>query len=168
MRAGGSIKGRVVDALTSKGTQADIMRTVRDDATGQQVVTFADADGSFIVQGLAAGVYDLGVRGASGGVCVLRGVVVQAGTETSGLLLRLSPGGRVRVRNASKDGFLIYRVVSEGVVIASDGVGAGGASETTAPVGKVMIEVEWPPTKVESKEVNISVDEVMDVVFGNP
>jgi hypothetical protein len=91
---------------------------------------------------------------------------VQAGVETRDLIVTLTAAAKLRVIYAGKDGYLQYRVSSEGTTCAGDGIPAGGKSETVVPSGHLVIECQWPPKGSETKAIDIAVGEEKELVVG--
>jgi hypothetical protein len=166
LKTGGSIRGTVLDGVTGKGCVAEITYAIRDHSDQGFGMMNSKEDGTFQIGGLNPGTYDLAARASGQRVGVLRGVSVQAGIETRDLILTVAPGARLRVRYAGKEGYLHYRVLSQGTTIAGDGVAAGGSSETAVPSGRLVVECQWPGTASETKEIEVAVGEEKELVFG--
>jgi hypothetical protein len=130
----------------------------------------AGDDGTFRFEGLPPGAYCLAARASGRRVGLLRDVSVLAGRELGDLVVTLVPGAEVRIKYAGKDGYIHYRIASDGVTVAGDGVPAGGSSETPVPAGRLVIECmrmgsdqEWT---VETQEIDLAVGEEKELVFG--
>jgi protocatechuate 3,4-dioxygenase beta subunit len=166
LQAGGTISGVVMDPRTGTGCQAELTFALRGNSADNWMGTNSGSDGSFKVEGLRPGTYDIAARGPGDGAALMRGVVVQAGGETGGQMLNLSPGARLRIRYAGHEGFLNYSFKCDGVIVSGDGVEAGHFSETVAPAGHIVLDAHWPPNSTDTKEMDITAGEEKEVVFG--
>jgi hypothetical protein len=166
LRAGGIVRGTVVDKLSGKTSRAEITYSVNARTDKEIGMLDSQEDGTFKVSGLEPGTYDLAARASGSRVGVLRGITVQAAIETRDLVVILEPGATLRLRYAGKKGYLQYRVVSEGTVIAGDGLPAGATSETAVPPGRIVVECGWPDAQSEKREVEVSAGEHKELVFG--
>lgn len=169
LRAGGSISGIIVDGATGRACAATLTLGLRGLAD-QGLTMFENGEdeenGAFQLDGLAPGVYDISARASGQRVGILRGVVVQAGIDTSKLVVTLAPGATLRVKYAGKDRFLSYRILSEGVPVAGDGIQAGGSKEIVVPSGRLTIECRSTGESSETKEIELAVGEQKELVFG--
>jgi carboxypeptidase family protein len=164
LRAGGRLSGTIRDGATGRASEAEVTY-VRAEAPEGWGMTRTKEDGSFLIEGCVPGTYSLSVRASGQRVGMLRDVSVRAGAETGDLVVILAPGALLRVKYAGNQGYLQYRVVSEGMTIAGDGVPAGGSSEIVVPSGRSLLECEWAGT-AESQEIELAVGEEKEVVVG--
>src|SRR5262249_24866921 len=149
------LRGTIVDGATGKACPGEITFAVIDRSAQGFGMTPSGEDGTFHVEGLTEGTYDLTARASGQRVGVLRGISVQAGIETHDLVFSLVPGAKLRVRYAGKVGYLQYQVLSEGTTFAGDGLAAGHAAETPIPSGHLVVECHWPPNSSETKEIDV-------------
>lgn len=164
LTAGARLSGTVLDAATGKGCAAELMFGRADqpkDFGGMST----EADGTFRIEGLAPGTYDLAALASGERVGLLRGVSVSSGSEASALVVSLVPGARLRLKYAGNEGVLRFSVSSSGVAIARDGIPAGGTEETVVPSGLLLVECRWAD-RSESVELELRVGEEKELVFG--
>lgn len=139
LRLGGSLRGTVRDGATDRASEASLAYA-RVGGDGSWFLGETKEDGSFLLERLLPGTYDLAAR-ASGMRCgLLREVVVVAGAETGPLELLLEPGAHLRVRYAGAQDHVQYQVRFEGAIVAGDGVPAGSVAETAVPAGRIVVE----------------------------
>jgi len=169
----------VVLRLLPAGT---LRGTVRDGATGEVVAATVDyvrvgdegagmaecGDGHFRLGGLEPGTYELCARASGMRIGRLGGLVVRSGEETRDLELRLEPGARLRVKFAGSEGHLRYRVLCDGVIVADDGMQAGGTSETVVPGGRIVVESFKRPDVRARQELVLVAGEEREVVLDDP
>jgi hypothetical protein len=118
------------------------------------------------VEGLEPGTYHLIARGEKGGVALLRNVLLRAGVEPDELTVTLSTGARLRIRNEAKEGSMFYSVRQEGVRLAGSVLRPGHSEETEVTPGHVLIEISWPPSASEVRELDLGAGEEKEVGFG--
>jgi hypothetical protein len=172
LEAGGSLEGTILDGSTGEGCAGRVTLAPCDSPDQRWWASDAREDGAFRVEGLPPGTYCLAARASGERVGVLRGVSVRAGSETAGLVIALAPGAALRLKYAGKDGYLQYRIVSDGVTVAGDGVPAGATSATAVPAGRLVVECRWPRAgserdpALETREIDLGVGEDAELVFG--
>jgi protocatechuate 3,4-dioxygenase beta subunit len=170
LRAGGGLSGTIRDGATGAGCAGQLTVASCDSPEGWQMRE-AEKDGAFRFDGLTPGTYCIAARASGRRVGLLRNVSVLAGGELGDLVVTLVPGAGVRIKYAGKDGYIHYRIISDGVTVAGDGVPAGGSSDTAAPAGRLVIECMRigldQETTVETKEIDLAVGEEKELVFGD-
>jgi hypothetical protein len=163
-RAGSAATGRVVDAKTKEPCRANV--AVASRASKSIMMLECEADGVFRFKGLEPGPCDLGAHTEDGRAGILRGVELTSGSQIEGLVIEVSPGAHVRVRNESKAHVVSVNVLSQGVPVSLDGVEPGTSHVFVAPAGHVT--VRFQAIKVEGKperELDLAVGEEKEVVF---
>jgi len=138
LRPGATLSGRVIDAGTGEG----VASTIAISQPGQKADIYfvrSKADGSFEHCGLLPGTYALAATLPDGRAGILRGVDVGAGSKSSGLVLSVRAGARLRVRYAGGQSFASVTVEQDGVCFTSDGVEKGTSKLFTAPAGAVRV-----------------------------
>jgi len=153
--AGGALNGKVIDEKTNAPCSAYIAVTPRTATSGISVQQAHD-DGAFRAQGLEPGTYDLAASTEDARVGVLRGVEIKGGAETKDLVLKVSPGARVRVRYSGKASSGSCHIVSDGVIVGLDGLENGTTKTFTAPAGRIQVQFTLFQPKREHNARSIS------------
>jgi hypothetical protein len=161
VRVGGSLRGKTLDGATGKGCMSRLFCS----SAGSFVVPATDEDGTFQIENLLPGTYDL-VATSGQRIGVLRGLAVRAGTGTDGLIVTLMPGALLRLKHAGKEDSLRYRITSEGALIAWGRLRPGGSSEFVVPPGRLSIESRSDDTPLLS-ELELAVGEEKELVLGS-
>lgn len=168
LRAGGTIEGKVVDATSGEGCRAELRCTGTGSARGGWGMSPPQDDGSFQLQSLVPGTYDLIARAHDGRVAISRGIVVDAGSRVTGVVLTLELGGKVRVRYDGTPASAAYDVLRDGVRIASGSLEKGVSSVQVVPKGRLSIELRRVgDTAKQSREIEVAPGEEKEVVFND-
>jgi hypothetical protein len=161
LKAGGSLKGTTRDGATGAGCASQVTVASCGSPDESWMMSESGDDGAFRFEGLPPGTYCLAARASGRRVGLLRDLSVVAGNELADLVVTLAPGAELRLEYAGRDGYLLYRIVFDGVTIAGDGVPAGGSSTSAVPAGRLVVECQWgrpdseqDPT-VETKEIDL-------------
>ena len=175
LERGVPIAGRVLDARATSVAGATVIASApdQDDPRGTDIAQTL-ADGSFRLEGVAAGAYNLAASTETGGWALLPGV--RAGA--SNVVLRLRPWARVRVRVVDAGGqpvaraFVgVERVDGQRVAFWSRGGGMtteDGTTEMRVPAGALELRarretqsgtVQAAATEGQPTEVEITVTE---------
>jgi hypothetical protein len=116
-------------------------------------------------------VYDIAATTSDGKVGTLVGLDLAEGASRRDLVVRVTQGGRVRVRyEGSKDEGRAEVLVND-VPVSSGRIERGKAVTFTAPAGKVLVRVEtWGPDPIRERTVSVDVGVTTDVVvdYGAP
>jgi hypothetical protein len=167
LRAGGAISGKLVDAMSGRGCRGtlDVFSRVSADADRPGMLE-TENDGSFAVSALLPGTYDLTAHAGDGRFAVLRGVEVNAGSVSSGLVLTLEAGAKVRLRYQGPDDSAGVAVIQGGTVIARFGVAKGRVSIEVVPSGKLTLQLTGDDVhKPKEREIDLVAGEVKEIVF---
>jgi hypothetical protein len=169
LRAGGKIKGVVLDGASRTGCQAEVMLSPCDTTPTSSLLQMAsEEDGTFESDGLEPGSYDVMAKASGGRFGVLRGVMVRAGVATQDLVLTLAPGAILRVRYAGQAERMWYQIRNDGALLALDEIRPGSSSERTVLPGRLLVEWNDGGTEVQSKVVEIEPGEEKEVVLSDP
>lgn len=164
LRAGGSLAGRVVDGKTGEARAARITCAPTSGGDFDVMMTESNEDG-FRIEGLVPGTYDItastGMRAG-----VLRGVSLDAGSETSDLVVTLVPAALVRVKYAGSVGYMNYSAIADGVACGGDGIAPGGISEVVVPSGRIVIRYRIPKAEPQEVELRLEVGEERELDLG--
>ena len=166
LEAAGSIRGTVVDGVSGKPCEAHVtysMPAAPDSGFG---IVSPRGDGTFRIEGLEPGAYDLVATASGARVGVLKGIAVQRAIETSDVVISLLPGATLSVRYTGAEGYLHYRVLSEGTIVGGDGIAAGGREEIAVPSGRIVVEFAREGREQETREVEMSAGEHEELVLG--
>jgi hypothetical protein len=142
LEAGGCLAGRVLDAGGS-GVEAQVTVAPSRNASGQAggiSIASTAPDGTFRFEGLPPGSYCIAAS-TSGGECGLVADLALANEQRiEDLVLRVQPGGRMRVRYGGPDEVAQILVHSGTAVVALDGVERGTTKTWVVPEGTLQIE----------------------------
>jgi len=166
LRAGGVLRGTIVEAATGKGCAGKLVYASREQSNEGFGIKDSESNGSFQIEGLIPGTYDLAASASGRRVGVLKGLSVQGGIQTRDLVVTLGPGATLRVKYAGHEGYLQYHVISGGAIFGGDGIAAGGVSELVVPSGHLVVECHWPPKGLETKEIDVAVGEDKELDVG--
>ncbi|MEN8148885.1 MAG: carboxypeptidase regulatory-like domain-containing protein [Planctomycetota bacterium] len=100
VRPAGRIAGRIVERETGKPL-FNLGVTVSEAGVGAVRVVRSDVDGEFRIDGLRPGRYGLVATDRGRGSTSRAGILVEAGRETGGQILKIGAGGRIRGRIAN-------------------------------------------------------------------
>jgi hypothetical protein len=166
LHPGARISGRVVDAATNMPCRAQMVLAAREAKSFSLMLPETKPDGTFAIEALDAGVYDLGGRTDDARAGTLRGIEVGSGADVKDLVLTVSPGARIRVHNACKTRVGGIRIESGGVAIAVDGMEAGTTRTFAAPAGHVSVQLKfYKPEREMKRELDVAVGEEREVEF---
>src|SRR5262249_5593139 len=141
LRAGGILQGKVVDA-SGDSLRAEIRYQKNETSDAGPTMTETSPDGTFELQGLEPGAYELMARAHDGRIARSHGVVVGAGVRVNGLVLTCEEGAKLKIRYEGKDEQVWFQVRSDGLVVANDSAtNKGPASEQAVPSGHLTIEL---------------------------
>lgn len=166
VKFGGRVSGTVLDGATGKVCVAELTFALRGSPDRDYTTTESYVDGAFEIDGLLPGTYDVAVTASGQRVGMLSGVTVTVGSEIRNQVVTLVRGATLRLRNAGKEGSLSYRVLSGGVMIASDWIDVGGHGATAVPSGRLVIEYQLADGTSEKKEIELAVGEERELVIG--
>jgi protocatechuate 3,4-dioxygenase beta subunit len=170
LKQAGSVRGRVIDAGTGAPCEARLFAARENVEEPQEIMGFTGdgaSIGEFVIQGLAPGKYGLCAYTRDGRFASVTGVDVLADRESEGLLLKVSPGARLRLRYDGSHGQAFATFASHGVPVAqSDPVNAGFILDKIVSAGSVAIGVrfDWRAT-ARVINVDLSAGEVKEVVI---
>jgi len=170
LRPGGSLRGRVVDARTGQGCQAEMRLALEDGRKGWDehgIGWSSHEDGSFDADGLAPGLYDLSAGTKDGRFGVLRSVGVSAGAETSDLVVAVAPGGKLRLRYEGSRPKVTCSVRFQGVPIGwAQDLQAGDATVRLAPAGTLLLGLSAENgQEISTRTVELGAGEESEVLF---
>jgi hypothetical protein len=166
LEAGGSLIGAVVDGSTGKASAAMLTFSRRGDIERGIEMSDSGDDGTFRLEGLASGLYDVVAVSSGQRVGVLRELTVQGGVESSGLVVTLAPGALLRVKYAGTDESMGCRVSEGDTTIAGGGMLFGGSQELVVPAGHLMLECGSTSGWSETRTIDLTVGQVLEVAVG--
>ena len=166
LQAGAKISGRLIaaDGQSLPGQVSIARRAVEG---GGVWMAQARANG-FTMDGLDAGTYDVSAATSDGRVGVVRGIALGAGEIRTDVNVAVVPGGSVRVRHAGPARFVSISVLSNDVVVATDGVELEASRTFSAPVGKTIVRATYRKggeSEFVDREVEVRAGETVDVGF---
>ena len=170
LRAGGSMSGRVVDASTGQGSQAELRVSPLAGGRGWDehgIGWTSHEDGTFEMEGLPSGLYGVSAGTVDGRFGVLRGVGVSAGAGTGELVVAVSPGGKLRLRYEGQRPEVECAVRFQGVFVGwGEKLKPGAAVTRFAPAGtlSLVLRIEGGP-ELSTRTVELGVSEEKEIVF---
>jgi protocatechuate 3,4-dioxygenase beta subunit len=170
LKAGGGLRGRVVDTRTGKPCAAEMILTPRVPGkglfgTGEGFGV--DDNGMVDRQGLPPGDYDLAARTEDGCFGILPGLTVVAGEKGKEFVLPVSPGGTLNIRYAGEHPSALVSLRQQGVLLLFPmGVNAGKVREMHAPAGTFDLEARLEPDSApKSRTVHLDPGEVKEIAL---
>jgi hypothetical protein len=169
LRAGGIIEGKVIDASTGESVRAEVcypLKGAQAEAMGLSISDTRD-DGTFKLQSLVPGAYDLIARVSDGRIAQLRGLVVGAGARLTGVVLSVERAARLRVGYEGAHPKAWFTVLLDGTAVAMEWVENKGRSRVQiVPKGKLTIELRFDPEGTKStRDVDVAAGEEKEIVF---
>jgi protocatechuate 3,4-dioxygenase beta subunit len=164
LRAGGIMSGTVVDSATGRGGAAKLTFAIQGASAGARAVD-TDAEGAFRMEGLTPGIYDVAACSSGKRAGLLRGVSVLAGAETPSVVVTVVPGAVLRMKYAGADHAIGYRVLDAETVVAWDGIVSGDSKEIVVPAGRLVIESRSRSGWTDTKTVELSVGQELEIVL---
>jgi hypothetical protein len=167
---GASISGRV---LGDDGNGvAGILRIGKHGSTswGIEELTVAN-DGSFQLDGLAPGSFDLSARTTNGWIGYVGPIEVAPGGAAKDLIVHVSAGGKVRVREDGPEKMVSVSILQRGTEVAGDYPVMGVARELAVPLGSVVVRVRYYDDEGETilrtaeRTVEVRAGDTVDIVF---
>jgi hypothetical protein len=170
VRAGGALRGHVVDSQTTAPATGEIIITPAHPGTGpwdQGMSTSTEPDGRFEIEGLQPDQYGIVVRTPDGRFGVVMDADVVAERESEDLSVPVSTGGTLRLRYDGAKQRLTVRVKTRGLPIGwPDSLEPGKTLEKHAPQGALVIELLGNELSVKrSINVDLAAGEVKEVVI---
>jgi len=166
LRRGGAVRGIVVDASTGIACSADMLVNPRDPTTWSMRSERSRDDGSFEIDGLAPGTYDVAASTEDGRIGLASGLRVEAGASGEEVRIAVTAGAKVRVRYVGP-----WRVAGISVLVGEspvvgDGMEKGTERTFNTPAGSVVVRVRHHAEKKEfDLPLVLKVGETRDLVF---
>jgi hypothetical protein len=163
---GATLSGMVVDAIS--GAPCPARLTVTSDSVAEPLRMLAETmpDGTFSLQGMQPGTYDLAAHTDDARVGIVRGLVIAHNTRHSGPVLRVSAGARVRMRYDGKSRYGTFEVLSDGAIVGIDTLENGTTSSQPVPAGRCVVRFTlWDPTRTQEKVMQLAVGEEKSCAF---
>jgi hypothetical protein len=171
LRSGGNIEGKLVDASGNESLHGEIMYKHRDTTMNGCTFTPTHPDGTFRLEGLGPGTYDLVARIGDGRFAMSRDIVVEAGVRVSGIVLALERGAKLTVRYEGANPLGWFQVRRDGMDIAMDTISSKQTSQVQiVPAGKLTISLHLDErADALVRDVDVAAGEEKEVVFkGDP
>lgn len=167
LREGGSIRGVVLDATGSSVPGASVMLSADPPVETLQMTTTRGPGGDpgFVFTGLESGVYHVSAVTSSGSIGFVSGIDLTAGTARDDIEIRVSPGGRLRIRYEGPTEYAQYRVQQGSVAVAADGIQSGTSDEVFVPPGLNRVSLRIGRELVGEETVVVRVGAAAEVEF---
>ena len=167
LRAGGTLRGRVIDARTRQLTPCELSLAALDENFGG--VVSGSRDGTFAFESLLPGWYVLSARTTDSRHAHKR-VEVRPGVSIDNLELVLAPAAQLTLRYSGAEGNAGYTVSINGDPIAYGTLQAGTAESCVVPAG--TLQVRWNVFKTDrehTQSLTMAPGETRDVEWaGKP
>jgi hypothetical protein len=173
LRRGGGMRGSIVDGTTGKPCRAELLISIHGTAN-QDELDFEDRmtkeDGTFEIEGLKAGIYDLFARASDGRVGNARSVNVRPGVATDRVVISISPGAVLRIRNSLADQPIGCTMSCDDVLIGTAWLEPGALVTMGVSPGGVVLRWSVNPNLTghldQRKVLDLQVGEEREVVLG--
>jgi hypothetical protein len=168
LRAGGSLTGVVMDAQTREPCHATMIVMPRASKRFMFMMPESKSDGTFHVEGLDAGTYDLSATTENGRVGKLKGIEVVAGVDSKDLVLAVTIGARINVRYTGASKVANGTAYVDGVIVSTthNSVQSVNPATLIVPAGHVRVDLGLYPSKRKiDKEIDVVAGEEKEIVF---
>jgi hypothetical protein len=166
LRRGCCVEGKTIDAATGEGCTAELLVAPSAPQPNRSMFAASRIDGSFQFTRLEPATYNLTARTNDGRTAQEIGIALGPGDRVSGLVLKLEPGARLRVKYDGEQRKCHYDVRSNGLRVANDRVSKEQPSTQIVPKGKLTIEfTRGGATQAEIREIEVAAGEEKEVVF---
>lgn len=161
-----SFSGTVVDAVTGAPCSAQLTVMTLDAQTPMVMHVQTNADGTFRINDLGDGIYDVAAHTGDALVGFVRGIHVAGGSGPDGVEVRVAPGAKLGIRYEGDEPFGLFEVSTNGVRIGI-GILRNGTSKTQiAPVGRVSLMFKLgDPVRTQERTLDLVAGEDREVVF---
>lgn len=165
LRPGVTLAGRVVDERGEPVSAS--MLISRNGPDGSHNEFFATKpDGAFNLSNSEPGTFVIAATQADGRVGVLEDITLESGNALTDLVVRLAPGGRIRVTYDGADRYALVSVRRGRVLVGQSMLEAGTVQEFSAPLGRVTVNVDSEGRhKTAEKTVEVTSGATCDVAF---
>jgi hypothetical protein len=169
LRAGGRIRGTVVDSRTGAACLADMTLTREDekeDPGAGWISSATKEDGTFENPGLAPGRYFICARTRDGQFGWLP-VEVTTDKEPEARVIHVAPGGRLRLRYEGAKPKVHVTITVQGAAVGMfEPIKQGALAERAVPAGALTLRVYRDfPGKPHTREVVLTPGETMELVL---
>jgi carboxypeptidase family protein len=156
----GEVGGTILDAVTGECPRAEVTLV---GPVGGFPRRIAESQGAFRFRGLRRGVYAIQATTSDGRIVHHGGIRVEAGEEISDIVLRLNPGGKLRLRHEGKSPLVRYNVWAEGNCVASGEMLSGYNEMRIVPAGKLTV-LFISSTGLAEYDVMVGAGQLVEVV----
>ena len=172
VRAGGKLRGTVVDAVSGAACGAEL--SVMPDHPGSDPFgggmgfsSETKENGAFEHGGLEPGSYGLSACTNDGRFGVLPAVLVAPNATADGLVIRVSPGGTLHLRYQGALPAIYVTVTSQGVAVGFPEIVQSGSSlDVRAPAGSIALQIRKEfRGEARLKKIDLAAGETKDVVL---
>lgn len=139
LRAGGELKGTVVDEKTDLPCIARVFVRRRDQPADPESIFGTEGGGKFVISGLEPGRYDLRAQTHDDRFGEVRGVRVESGSETHSVTIRTAPGGELHLRCDAPNPGGAFEIVLHDLVLERGELRPGITRACTVPSGRVSV-----------------------------
>ncbi len=162
------IRVRAVDESSAESAIASFWVRAREPlkwGRGAEPMDRSSAAAGLEVSGMPAGIYDISARTEDGRVGLLHAVEVRGGAQPQEFSVRVAPGARLRLRLEGRAQSLPFLVLSDGMMMAMDGLQPGASRLVFVPAGTAIVQLKFRETVLEEREVTAVLGEEVEVLF---
>jgi hypothetical protein len=115
--------------------------------------TETNGPGPLHIQALPPGTWDVVARSRSGSFAIVRRVVVEAGKDTTGVVLALARGGTITARYHGKESECAFQIMSDSAFVSYESVPTGSWKKFAAPACRVTLRRETSAGRVDREVI---------------
>jgi hypothetical protein len=166
LRAGAEISGQVIGE-DGVGVSAGLSVCDRESTPRSGRGRHTNPNGNFLVRGLAAGAFDIAATTDDGRIGLRERVGVAEGARVRDVIIRVTSGGRVRVRHTGPEASVDLEVLQHGALLATGHALRNMPCEFVVPPGTVVIRALYPEgdRRTVERSVSVTAGEMVEVVL---
>jgi protocatechuate 3,4-dioxygenase beta subunit len=162
----GILSGTVVDAVSGAPCPATLTLSGLGPTDPLMMLAETRPDGTFHLEGIRPGNYDVAAHADDGRVGFVRGVIVSRAADAGGPVVRVAAGAKLRIRYDGKAKYGTFQVTSSGVILAIDSLQNGTSRTQPVSAGHLVVRFTvWEPTRSQEKEFDLAVGEEKEIAF---
>ena len=167
MRAGGAIRGKVVDAATNEPVQARLMiEPAERPLQGLGLGSFRFGGYEFEYKTLAEGSYNIIATTQGGLVGIAENIAVVSGSTTRGVVVRVEPAAKLRLLYEGDETWAFLQVRIGDVLIDGARIRSGTSAVLDVPPGELAVtRSNMKGSPVEEKTTRIAAGEERELSF---
>jgi hypothetical protein len=166
LRVGAEFSGQVIGE-DGAGVSASMSVCDRESKPRQGRGMHTDQNGHFVLRGLPAGAFDVSATTDDGRIGWLERVGIAEGAVVKGVIVRVTRGGRIRVRHTGPERAVDVEVLQRGGLLRTTQALRNLPVELTVPPGTVVIRARYVdgPRRLVERSVSVAAGETVEVVL---